>query len=65
MTIDESLRAAVESSGLTAYAVAKASGVSQGVLSRWLRGERDITLRTADRIAAVVGVQVNIKPPAA
>lgn len=51
-TITEELRAAVTASGYSAYAVAKVSGVSQSVISRWLSGERDITLKVADRINA-------------
>lgn len=55
------LRAAVQQSGLSAYAIAKASGVSIQVVSRWLKGERDVYLATADKIAAALGVSLNIK----
>jgi DNA-binding phage protein len=51
------LREAIEASGLTAYAIAKVSGVDSGILYRFLAGERDLTLDTASRIAAVVGVR--------
>ena len=44
--IDEQLRQAILDSGLTAYAVAKGSGVGQPVLSRFLARERDIRLAT-------------------
>jgi DNA-binding phage protein len=51
------LREAIEASGLTAYAIAKVSGVDSGILYRFLAGERDLTLDTTSRIAAVVGVR--------
>jgi DNA-binding phage protein len=51
------LRDAIEASGMTAYAIAKVSGVDSGILYRFLAGERDLTLDTASRIAAVVGVR--------
>lgn len=38
--------------------LALASGVSQPALSRWLNGERDIRLQTADRLAALLGLSL-------
>lgn len=48
--ITDELKAAVRESGLSEYALAKFSEVSQSVISRWMCGKRDITLRTADKI---------------
>ncbi len=56
--IDEQLRAAVAESKLSAYALAKESGVSAAVLSRFLSGERDITLGTAAKLAHVLGLKL-------
>lgn len=50
------LRAAIADSGLSSYAVAKAAGVSTQVVSRWLKGERDLTLGTADKVASGLGL---------
>lgn len=61
--IDEQLRAALAESKLTAYALAKESGVSAGVLSRFLSGERDITLGTAAKLAHVLGLSLVGKSP--
>jgi len=54
--LSDLLREAIRDSGLTAYAVAKRSGVAIQMITRWLAGERDITLTTADRIAAGLGI---------
>jgi transcriptional regulator with XRE-family HTH domain len=52
------LREIIASRGLTAYAVAKLAGIDPGVVSRFLSGERDIRLETADRIAAALGLRL-------
>lgn len=54
--LSDYLRAAVAASGLSAYAVAQAAGVSTQVVSRWLKRDRDLTLATADKIAAGLGL---------
>lgn len=61
--IDEQLRAALAESKLTAYALAKESGVDAAVLSRFLSGERDITLGTAAKLAHVLGLSLVGKSP--
>ena len=56
MTFSESLRQrylAIER-GRSLRHMAMRTGVDHVVLCRWRRGERDITLRTADRILAFV-----------
>lgn len=53
----QQLRGAIESSGLTAYAIAQRAGVDSGILYRFIAGERDLTLETASRIAVAVGMR--------
>jgi plasmid maintenance system antidote protein VapI len=64
-TLTAALRDAVHNSGRTAYAVARAAGVSQAVLSRFLNCRRGITLDTADRLAQALGLQLAKAAPAA
>jgi plasmid maintenance system antidote protein VapI len=47
----DTLRRAVLESGLTVNAVAAAAGVPQPVLFRFMAGGRDLTLRTAQKLA--------------
>jgi transcriptional regulator with XRE-family HTH domain len=52
--IREQLRAAVERSGMTRYAIAKAAGISQIVLDRFMSRERDIRSETLEKIAEAI-----------
>ncbi len=49
-TLAETLRKAIEESGETVAALARGSGIPQPVLHRFVSGERDLTLRTADKL---------------
>jgi plasmid maintenance system antidote protein VapI len=54
----EELRKAILQCGETEYRVAKESGVPQPVLNRFLRGERGISLETAAKLAAYLGLRL-------
>jgi plasmid maintenance system antidote protein VapI len=47
----DQLREAIENSGRSINSIALAAGVPQPVLQRFMSGERDIRLETADKIA--------------
>lgn len=57
-TISEALKRAIRDSGKSVYQLAKESGVSHPVLFRFLSGERDIRLATADKLAAALEIEV-------
>ena len=50
--IVDQLRRAMRDSGETEYAIAKASGVSQSIVNRFVSGERGISLETASKLCA-------------
>lgn len=52
------LRAAIDRSGLSGNQLAHIAGVSQSVVSRFLRDERTITLETASKLAAALGLEL-------
>lgn len=54
----EALRSAIQASPKSVYQICKETGISQIVVSRFLAGERDIRLATADRLAKVLGIEV-------
>lgn len=56
--IDAALRAAVERSGLTTYALSQLAGVTPQQVSRFVKGERDLTLGTASRLAQALGLEL-------
>jgi plasmid maintenance system antidote protein VapI len=58
-TIADQLRKAIANSGASEYAIAKASEVDMGVLSRFVRGERTITLATAAKLCSHLGLRLS------
>jgi len=55
-TITQALKKAMASSGQSDYAIAKATGVPQPVVTRFRNGTRDtIQLNTADKLALFLG----------
>lgn len=54
--LSDELRTAIEESGRSIYGLAVESGVSRGIINRFLHNERDIRLASAERIAAVLGL---------
>jgi transcriptional regulator with XRE-family HTH domain len=43
---------------MTEYQVAKRAGISQIMISRFVSGERDIRLATADKLAHALGMKL-------
>ena len=58
--ISESLKRAIEESDLSVYEIAKRAHVSQIMISRFLSGERDIRMATADKLANVLDLKLMI-----
>jgi transcriptional regulator with XRE-family HTH domain len=56
--ISDALRAAIHASSKSVYQICKEAGISPIVISRFLSGERDIRLATADRLARALGIAV-------
>jgi transcriptional regulator with XRE-family HTH domain len=54
----DTIRQAVQKSGKSAYAVAHQSGVAQAVLSRFMTGERGLTLETAEKFCRALGLEL-------
>jgi transcriptional regulator with XRE-family HTH domain len=52
----ERLRQAVRESGRSLSELGRQAGLDHGRLSRFMRGERDLTLSAAARLCAVVGL---------
>ena len=63
MTMSDQVRRAIENCGMSRYAIAKASGLSEGGLSRFMAGQRDMNLRTLDKLAPVIGVRLVVDRP--
>lgn len=62
--ISDALRQAIMESGVSRYAIAQATGVSESVLSRFVNRERDtIQLTTADALARFLSLELRPVPP--
>lgn len=55
--LGEQLRDAIRESGRTVYALAQESGVDTAVIYRFVSGERGVSLETAARLAATLGIR--------
>jgi ribosome-binding protein aMBF1 (putative translation factor) len=57
-TLEQIIRRAIEQDGRPADKLAAASGVDQGIISRFIRGDRTMTLPTADKLCRVLGLEL-------
>lgn len=57
-TLSEELRAAIADNSLSINRLAIESGVDQAVLQRFVTGERDLRLGSAEKIAAYLGLHL-------
>jgi plasmid maintenance system antidote protein VapI len=60
-TMADVLRKAIEDSGQSVYAIAKAANIPQPVLHRFYSGERDLTLATANKLVVYFGFELKPK----
>jgi len=57
-TMPDVIRDAIRRDGRTIYRLALDCGVNQGVLGRFMRRERDMNLRTADKVCRALGLEL-------
>jgi predicted transcriptional regulator len=54
----DELRQAVEACGMTRYRIAKLLAISEATLSRFMSGERGLTMKCLDQLAALLDLHV-------
>lgn len=52
------IRATAKRDGRTVYAIARDSGVNSAVVGRFIKGERDVTLTTAEKLCRTLGLEL-------
>lgn len=57
-SLADTIRAAVAGTGLSVYAVAKASGISQPMLHRFMAKDRTLTLESADKLCRYLRLEL-------
>ena len=55
------LRDAIRQSGMTLTDIAKEVGIDKGQMSRFNRGERSLTIPTAEKIGKLLGLELRKK----
>jgi hypothetical protein len=63
-TVSGTLRAAIAGRGLTAYAVARMTGVDTSVVARFLAGERGLSMKSLDRLCEALELELRPSPGA-
>ena len=59
-SLSEALKQAILTSDKSEYQIAQEAGVSQIVISRFLSGERDIRMATADKLADTLQLKLGV-----
>jgi transcriptional regulator with XRE-family HTH domain len=54
----DQIREAIDASGMSRYAICKAIGITQGVMSRFMHGRGGLSLETIDKLAELLGLTV-------
>ena len=60
--LSDQIRLAVEASGISQYRLSKEVRISKTSLSRFMRGERGLTLKALDRLADFLGLTIVARP---
>jgi transcriptional regulator with XRE-family HTH domain len=58
VTLTQQVRRAIAESGLSRYGIAKASGIDQAALSRFMAGKTGLTLASLDALAGVLRLEI-------
>jgi hypothetical protein len=57
-SFSDQLRHAVRKSELTRYAISTRTGIDQGTLCRFVRGERGVSLDSVDKLMECLGLEI-------
>lgn len=60
MSLTDQLHKAIRESGLSLYAIAKATNTPYAAIHGFANGHRDIKLGTADRLAELFGMKLTV-----
>jgi transcriptional regulator with XRE-family HTH domain len=61
-SISDQVRKAINAAGVTRYRIAQDTGVDEATLSRFVNGERGLSLPVLDKLADYLGLELSPKP---
>ena len=61
LDLDMMVREAAKKSGITQYRMAMDSGISHAAISRFMNRNQTLTLRSASRLLAALGISVKLE----
>jgi plasmid maintenance system antidote protein VapI len=59
--LSDEIRDAVDASGMSRYAIAKALGVAESTMSRFMSGKGGLSMEYIDRLAALLGLHIVVR----
>ena len=62
LRLSEQIRRSVKNCDLTRYRISKMTGIGESTLSRFVSGERGIPMKTLDRLADALDLNISIGP---
>jgi transcriptional regulator with XRE-family HTH domain len=57
-TLTDQIRDAVQESGLTCYRICAETGIDKGSMSKFLNGQRGLSLAHLDKLAELLGLRI-------
>jgi transcriptional regulator with XRE-family HTH domain len=61
--LSDQIRRAIDNSGVSRYAICKATGIDKGLMSRFMAGKGTLAMPTLDALADVLGLDVVARGP--
>ena len=62
LPLSEQVRKAINSAGVTRYRIAQEAGIEESTLSRFVNGERGLSLAVLARLADYLGLELSARP---
>lgn len=62
LSLSDELRQAIERSGVSRYSIWQQTGIDQGTLSKFMDGERGLSIESIDKLADLLGLHIITKP---
>jgi plasmid maintenance system antidote protein VapI len=60
--LSDEIRSAVNASGMSRYAIAKALGIAESTMSRFVSGQNGLSMEYLDRLGELLGLHVVVRP---